>query len=348
MRVSIVINNHNYGRFVAQAIDSALAQTHPNVEVIVCDDASTDDSWAVISRYADRVQCVRLPDNGGQAAAMNAGFALATGELVLFLDSDDQLDATAVATCVRLFAPDVAKVQYRLQCVDGEGQPTGRLIPHLMHDGDLRPMVHRFGTYAGPPSSGNCYRRSAIERYFPLAPGDWRRAADTPPFILSVFNGRVVNAPQPLGSYRVHSAANQARGHLGNIPTRYADTLAVDVHRRTAALAILAATDGVAVMGPFLPTPWNVRTRAMSWRIEPERHPHPEDTPWRLWRLQREALRACPGYPPLAYALSRGWLLMMLITPTVLARRVAAVNASVRARRWATRHLRLRPDPRRA
>ena len=59
MHVSIVINNHNYGRFLAQAIDSALAQSHPGVEVIVCDDASTDDSWAVIGRYGDRIRALR-------------------------------------------------------------------------------------------------------------------------------------------------------------------------------------------------------------------------------------------------------------------------------------------------
>lgn len=348
MRVSIVLNNHNYGRFLAQAIDSALAQTHPQVEVIVCDDASTDDSWDVIARYGRRVRAVRLAENLGQAAAMNAGFALAQGELVLFLDSDDLLDPSAVATCVRHFGPDVAKVQFRLRCVDGQGRATGRLVPHLMHAGDVRPLVRRFGTYAGPPSSGNCYRRSAIERYFPLPVCDWRRAADTPPFILAAFSGRVVNAGMTLGSYRVHSATNQARGHLGNIPTRYAETLAVDVHRRTASLALLAQAGGEQVRGPFVPTPWNVRTRVMSWRLEPQRHPHPEDTARSLWRLQREALQACPGYNRLGYALSRSWLLTMLLTPPLVARRVAAFNASVRARRWAATKPELRADGQRA
>lgn len=348
MRVSIVINNHNYGRFVAQAIDSALAQTHPDVEVIVCDDASTDDSWAVIARYAGRVQAVQLPDNQGQAAAMNAGFALARGDLVIFLDSDDQLDPSAADACVRCFAPDVAKVQFRLRCVDAQGRPTGRLVPHLMHEGDVRPLVRRFGSYAGPPSSGNCYRRTAIARYFPLPTQDWRRAADTPPFILSAFHGRVVNACETLGSYRVHSALNRAQGHLGNIPTRYADTLAVDCHRTQASLALLAAVDGLVVEGPFLPTPWNVRTRAMSWRLEPQRHPHPEDTSWSLWRLQRDSLRACPGYGTLAYGLSRLWLLLLLATPRALARRVAAFNASVQARRWAALKPSLGTDAHRA
>ena len=77
--VSILINNFNYGRFVAQSIESALAQDYPRIEVVVVDDASTDDSQSVIRQYADRVRTVLLERNGGQAAAFNAASRRATG-----------------------------------------------------------------------------------------------------------------------------------------------------------------------------------------------------------------------------------------------------------------------------
>ncbi len=63
---SIVITNHDHGRFVAQAIDSALAQTHAAVEVVVVDDGSTDDSRRIIEGYHDAVT-VLFREHGGQA-----------------------------------------------------------------------------------------------------------------------------------------------------------------------------------------------------------------------------------------------------------------------------------------
>jgi len=87
--VSVVIICFNAADFVADAIDSALAQTYPAVEVVVVDDASTDGSWEVVSGYGDRVRALRLPVNGGAPHARNRGAELAGGEWLMFLDADD-------------------------------------------------------------------------------------------------------------------------------------------------------------------------------------------------------------------------------------------------------------------
>ena len=70
--VSIIINNYNYGNFLPIAISSALKQTYSNVEVVVVDDGSTDNSREVVAGYGDHIVPI-LKENGGQASAFNSG-----------------------------------------------------------------------------------------------------------------------------------------------------------------------------------------------------------------------------------------------------------------------------------
>jgi glycosyltransferase involved in cell wall biosynthesis len=101
--VSIVIPNFNLGRFVGEAIASALAQTHPDLEVIVVDDGSSDDSLTHIRAtpgfLAGRVALVAQA-NGGVARARNAGAARASGRFLVFLDADDLLEPAYVERCL--------------------------------------------------------------------------------------------------------------------------------------------------------------------------------------------------------------------------------------------------------
>ncbi len=87
-RVSVVIPCYNYGAFVAETVDSALAQTVPPHEVIVVDDGSTDDTRERLAPYADRIRYVHQA-NGGLSAARNRGIAEATGDWIALLDADD-------------------------------------------------------------------------------------------------------------------------------------------------------------------------------------------------------------------------------------------------------------------
>lgn len=88
VRVSAIIPAYNADSFIREAVDSALGQTHTDVEVIVVDDSSTDDTASVLQSYGERIIVHRQP-NGGVAAARNAGARLASGRWVAFLDADD-------------------------------------------------------------------------------------------------------------------------------------------------------------------------------------------------------------------------------------------------------------------
>jgi glycosyltransferase involved in cell wall biosynthesis len=88
-RISIVTGSHNQGEFLEETLRSVLLQGYPNLEYIVIDGGSTDGSWAVIERYAPWLAHHEAQPDRGQAAALNSGFARASGEILAFLNSDD-------------------------------------------------------------------------------------------------------------------------------------------------------------------------------------------------------------------------------------------------------------------
>lgn len=86
--VSAIIPNYNYARYVGEAVESALSQTYSNIEVIVVDDGSTDNSLEVLAQYRDRIKIIRQ-ENSGVSVARNRGVAESSGDYIAFLDADD-------------------------------------------------------------------------------------------------------------------------------------------------------------------------------------------------------------------------------------------------------------------
>src|ERR1700759_186554 len=112
--MTVVICNYNYEQFLAEAIDSALAQDYENTHVMVIDDGSVDGSRAIVEGYRARITSI-FKDNGGQVSAYNLGLQLVKTDYVLFLDSDDVLYPGAVTEVMQRFAQgNLAKVQFRL------------------------------------------------------------------------------------------------------------------------------------------------------------------------------------------------------------------------------------------
>lgn len=86
--ISVIVTTYNRPSMTREAIDSALAQTHDDFEVIVVDDGSTDETPQVMAEYGDRIRYIRK-ENGGVASARNVGIEAAKGDLIAFLDDDD-------------------------------------------------------------------------------------------------------------------------------------------------------------------------------------------------------------------------------------------------------------------
>jgi glycosyltransferase involved in cell wall biosynthesis len=216
-RVSFVVTNHNYARFLPQALDSLLDQSFARLELIVVDDCSTDDSGAVLDRYASnpRVRVIRHTTNTGSIRAYNEGLQLARGEFIGVFDADDYaLDHDAVARQVAVFdaQPSVGLVYSAFDQVDEYSQPFRACRPFAadyVRDGLAEFSDLIFLNYIA--HSGTLIRRTCHEAlgYYDLRlpyAGDWEL------WLRVAARYAVGYVADPLYAYRVHINNMTARG----------------------------------------------------------------------------------------------------------------------------------------
>jgi hypothetical protein len=321
--VSIVVDNFNYARFIRAAIDSALAQTYAQVEVVVVDDGSTDNSREVISSYGDRVSAVFKP-NGGHASAFNAGFHASHGSIVMFLDADDALLPNAVEEVVRAWRPGVAKVQFVLAHIDAQGRALGGTVPYSpaqMPDGDIRASILEAGGYVGVPTSGNAFGRTILDQLLPLSEPQWPQSADTSLEIIAPFLGEVVSLRKTLGCYRIHESNNYMLDQQLD-PRKLRIKLIVDLQREWA-LSEFAGRSGFTIPPDWAARePAHLKYRLASLRVDPTHHPLADDRPMRLMLMGLKSAWHNRGYNFRSKIFHTLWFPLAALLPQAAAKRV--------------------------
>ncbi|HVO55116.1 MAG TPA: glycosyltransferase family A protein [Solirubrobacterales bacterium] len=326
LAVDIVVNNYNYGRFLPAAIESALAQTHPRVNLIVVDDGSTDDSRERLHQYEDRATVV-LKENGGQSSALNAGLERCRGDVVIFLDADDLLAPVAAAQAAAAFAADpaVVKVQARMEVIDETGSPTGELKPpeHLpLPSGDVSQAE-----LAGPfdltwlPTSANAFRTESLAPIRPIPGEDLRVGADYFLVHLSALLGRVVSLESVGSYYRVHggNSYEPQRADLDLAQLR----LTIELCQATSEQLLRTASRlGIPHPARILSIA-DLGNRMISLRLAPEQHPIPSDTRAGLLADAVRAARRRQGVGLAMKTLFVLWFAAMALAPRALARGMA-------------------------
>jgi hypothetical protein len=209
--LSIIITNYNYARWLRESVNSALGQTYSPCEVIVVDDGSTDHSRDVLEEFAGRITPV-YKSNGGQASAFNSGFARCNGDVIMFLDADDELHPTAGERAIaRLHETGAAKVHWPLRVIDSIGEDTGAMLPSApLPQGDLGADLLEEGPWMGanPPTSGNAWSRDFLKQVLPMPEQTYRICADAYLLALAPLYGTLATIDQPLGCYRAHESNN--------------------------------------------------------------------------------------------------------------------------------------------
>jgi cellulose synthase/poly-beta-1,6-N-acetylglucosamine synthase-like glycosyltransferase len=211
--VSILINNFNYAQFLPDAIDSALAQTYSNVEVIVVDDGSTDDSHSIIASYGDRIIAISKP-NGGQASAFNTGFVHSRGEIICFLDADDTFGLNKAADLVDAFSqyPEAGWCFHPLQLIDQQGKsidfpPDCESLQYY----DLREKIQsgQLGepfSFPIPATSGMVFHRRLMASLLPMPEAETIALNDSYLKFVAIALTPGITLTKALAQQRIHSS----------------------------------------------------------------------------------------------------------------------------------------------
>lgn len=321
LRATVVVVNHNYGEFLTTAIDSALMQDYPDVEVIAVDDGSTDDSVSIIASYGARVRPILQPQSG-HVEAVNAGFAAASGDVVVFLDADDLLYPACVRLAVEALETHDAKVQFRLATIDRAGVDQNMPFPYFpsgFSPEDVMRSSSQSGWYPWTVSSGNLFTRQFLAQVMPINSRTIYRSPDGFLCKIAPLYGAVRSLPDVLGGYRVHGMnawASSGESWSADVALRWLDFNAVlerEFVERADAL-------GTAIRSPLLNS-----FQSLEYRLQALRFAPPARRPaGGRWQMITDAVQWLIKLHPNGWigSLGRfGWLLLFGFAPRWYAER---------------------------
>ncbi|WP_263143606.1 glycosyltransferase [Pseudomonas sp. RIT-PI-AD] len=199
--VSLVTPTYNQAQYLRHTLQSVLDQDYPNVEYIVINDGSTDDTEALLMSYGEAIRW-RTQSNRGQSATLNAGWDMARGKYLGYLSSDDLLYPSAISRLVALLEaePTCVCAYPDSDLIDQHGQVIKRSVCRPF---DLSELVVRQECYIGP---GALFRADAYRRV-----GGWKPqlklAPDREFWMRLAHEGRIEYLDEVLAGYRLHREA---------------------------------------------------------------------------------------------------------------------------------------------
>ncbi len=231
--VSFVVTSYNYAKFIEKTLESIKNQTYKNIEIVVVDDCSTDNSIEVIERFINlnqdiRITLIKHDKNHGQFSSMIDGLKICSGQFVSFIDSDDILRPEYAAVHVKIhLSTSVAFTSCQIAEIDENDElhtiysvssPHKDEIPEIKVLEDFLKMdtenikfshlkAFHFGGWYWSPNSSAMFRKSSISIIKDYKhPQDWRVCPDKFLFNLANLIGGSINISMPLIAYRRHKS----------------------------------------------------------------------------------------------------------------------------------------------
>lgn len=197
--VSIVTPVYNGEKYLAECIDSVLAQDYPHIEYIVINDGSTDGTEAIIQNYLNQLTYIKQP-NQGQSKTLNRGWQMSKGHYLTYLSADDKLHPQAISTLVKFIQTEKDAVVVYPDCdlIDCAGRVIRKSV--------VRPFDYRALLVEQELYIGVCplFPRSLFDTLH-----GWREnlrlAPDRDFWLRAAQHGKLLMYPKTLGLYRVHA-----------------------------------------------------------------------------------------------------------------------------------------------
>lgn len=303
---SVVISSYNYARYLAQAIDSAIAT---GAEVVVVDDGSVDDSWDILTRYRERVTAIRQ-ENKGQAAAINTGVAAATGEIILLLDGDDVVAPDRIERVAEVFlAEDIQWLRHDMLYFGERGM--GTLAYGFEEDVEPQQEFEVTGQVRDGSTSGLAFRRSFFDAIGPIPEAEFRLSPDVYLIGAGAIAGGGLTLAEPLTFRRLHS---QQWGYSKRVPISWdQDTMVFHAQMRASMARHaqdLARRFGTLPLVARGQTWWQQKWMLVDLRLQGR-----DRDAWTAWRKHIAALRQSP-LPPARKAAEAIRSTVLVMTPS--------------------------------
>lgn len=248
-KFSVIITNYNYAQYISEAIDSVLAQTYKNFEIIIVDDGSSDNSKEIILHYQERFpNIIRaiFKGNGGQASAFNVGFTASSGDIIAFLDADDYWYSDKLET-ISYYHQYHKGIQHNL-LINNDKKYT------FLEDKVAKQKngLEKYGFFGTIPTSGLSFYKNVLEQFFPIPEQKFKICADLCVKILFLSYSDIFSLDEPKGFYRIHQTNNWYLNQ--GVSLEYASTM-VDVlndQRRRANKELLVRGDEASILSQYI------------------------------------------------------------------------------------------------
>jgi glycosyltransferase involved in cell wall biosynthesis len=200
-KISIITPSYNQGQYIEDTILSILDQGYPNLEYIIIDGGSTDNTVEIIKRYSDRIDYWVSEKDTGQSNAINKGFQKATGDIINWINSDDQLQPGALLKIAELFSqhPEAILVHGRIEYFGETSTFYSKNIP-------AKDLQTRYVSHICMPQPACFYRKKLLDEQG-LLDESLHFSMDTDLFVRAGLHYQGVQVSDVFARFRLHQAS---------------------------------------------------------------------------------------------------------------------------------------------